>query len=470
MMVMNDQVLNTIGQPEVCQICGGLGYVTRDVPIDDPDFGKAFPCICQADRIKARRAENLRKLSNLGAFADKTFATFQVEYSILRDDQGFMRGVCAPVSEGRGFTDEQQHIVSSAAELAYRYAEKPEGWLLLQGAYGTGKTHLAAAIANYRLEMGEPLLFITAPDLLDYLRSTYGPSSEIGYDERFEQFRTAPLLIVDDLGAESQTPWALEKLYQLFSFRHTAKLPTVITTNKAPEAFDPRIYSRLVDQKLTRSISLEVPDRRLSVSAWHELDLSNLDRYSAMTFDTFDLRTEEGLSADQTKRLERTVQIAHYYAESPRGWLVIAGEPGCGKTHLAAAITHECKRRQDQVMFVTASELLDHLRVTFYPGSNVGYDKRMTELKKTTVLVLDNLNLDKNLSSWARDKLFDILTYRFDLELPTVITTSQPLDEMDTRLKSRVANRSRSEVVAITVPSYPGKKERRRASPPRINR
>src|SRR5258708_4480267 len=417
--------MNSVSQPEVCQTCGGYGLVTRDVPVDDPDFGKAFPCICQADKIKARRAQGLRKLRKLSAFSDKTFATFEVEYSLLSDDQDFMRRAFAPVSDSRSFTEEQKRYVNIAADRAYHYAEMPTGWLLLRGTYGTGKTHLAAAIANYRLDLGEPVLFITAPDLLDYLRSTYGPSSEIGYDERFEQFRTAPLLVLDDLGAESQTPWALEKLYQLFSYRHTSKLPTVITTNKAPETFDPRIYSRLVDGTLTDSIRLEVPDRRLSSTAWQELDQSNLlERYSAMTFASFELRTEEGLSVDQMQRLERTVQIARYFAESPRGWLLIAGEPGCGKTHLAAAIAHECKQRQEEVMFVTATELLDHLRVTFYPGSNVGYDKRMAELKKASVLILDNLNLDKNLSSWARDKLFDILPYPFDLNLPTSITTT----------------------------------------------
>jgi DNA replication protein DnaC len=72
------------------------------------------------------------------------------------------------------------------------------------------------------------------------------------------------------------------------------------------------------------------------------------------------------------------------------------------------------------------------------------------------------------LSSWARDKLFDILIYRFDYDLPTVITTSQPLNEMDSRLKSRATNVSRSEIVAITAPSYPGKTTRRRAAPPRM--
>ncbi len=452
----------------VCTICGGIGLVTKDVPVEHPDFGKAFPCVCQADKVKSRRAENLRKVSNLGAFADKIFSTFQIDYALLSEDQQYMREAFPDISDGRNLTEEQQRYVNIAAERAHRYAENPRGWLLFRGSYGTGKTHLAAAIANRRLELNEPVLFITAPDLLDYLRSTYGPTSEIGYDERFEQFRTATLLILDDLGAESQTPWALEKLYQLFSYRHTNRLPTVITTNKAPETFDPRIYSRIVDKSLTDSISLEIPDRRLPSTAWQELDLSNLDRYHAMTFSTFDSRQEEGLTADQLKRLERAVQIAHYYAESPRGWLFLMGEPGSGKTHLAAAIAHESKQQGQQVLFVTASELLDHLRVTFYPGSNVSYDKRLTELRQTSLLVLDSLIIDKSLSSWARDKLFDILIYRFDYDLPTVITTSQPLNEMDTRLKSRATNVSRSEIVAITAPSYPGKATRRRAAPPRM--
>jgi len=144
------------------------------------------------------------------------------------------------------------------------------------------------------------------------------------------------------------------------------------------------------------------------------------------------------------------------------------GEPGCGKTHLASAIAHESKQRGEQVLFVTASELLDHLRVTFYPGSNVSYDKRLAELKQASLLVLDSLIIDKSLSSWARDKLFDILLYRFDHNKSTVITTSQPLNEMDLRLKSRATNVSRSEIVAITAPSYPGKATRRRAAPPRM--
>ena len=59
-----------------------------------------------------------------------------------------------------------------------------------------------------------------------------------------------PLLILDDLGAESSTVWAKEKLYQIVVERHEARLPTVITSafeiNELEEA-EPRVGSRLMD-------------------------------------------------------------------------------------------------------------------------------------------------------------------------------------------------------------------------------
>ena len=57
-------------------------------------------------------------------------------------------------------------------------------------------------------------LFTFVPDLLDHLRATYSPNSPVQYDQLFEQVKSTPLLILDDLGAETSTPWAKEKLYQ----------------------------------------------------------------------------------------------------------------------------------------------------------------------------------------------------------------------------------------------------------------
>ena len=66
--------------------------------------------------------------------------------------------------------------------------------------------------------------------------------------------RNVPLLLLDDLGTENTTPWAREKLYQLINHRYNEQLATVFTSKLAPEAIDPRIYSRLCDPQLTQEI------------------------------------------------------------------------------------------------------------------------------------------------------------------------------------------------------------------------
>lgn len=157
---------------------------------------------------------------------------------------------------------EQRAVLQAAYETAKAYAEKPEGWLVLTGAYGVGKTHLAAAIANARLAAARPVFFAVVPDLLDYLRSTFSPESRVTYDDLFETIRSSPLLILDDIGAHSNSSWAEEKLYQLVNYRYNARLPTVFTTNHEPDDLDPRLNSRMVDKQLSTVFPMKLPDFR----------------------------------------------------------------------------------------------------------------------------------------------------------------------------------------------------------------
>src|SRR5262249_52018725 len=129
--------------------------------------------------------------------------------------------------------------VRRAYLCAVEYAQRPQGWFALFGGYGTGKTHLAAAIGNEVLRRQQPVIFAVVPDLLDHLRATFGPDSAVRYDDRFEMIRKVALLILDDLGTENTTAWAREKLYQLINYRYNDALPTVITCNLDPEAIDP---------------------------------------------------------------------------------------------------------------------------------------------------------------------------------------------------------------------------------------
>jgi DNA replication protein DnaC len=101
------------------------------------------------------------------------------------------------------------------------------------------------------------------PDLLDHLRATFSPNSQTTFDRRFDEIRTAPLLMLDDLGTQSMTPWVREKLYQLFNYRYNAELPTVITiAADSLDELDARIRSRLLDTKLCRIIGITVPAYR----------------------------------------------------------------------------------------------------------------------------------------------------------------------------------------------------------------
>ncbi|MDX1437079.1 MAG: ATP-binding protein, partial [Anaerolineales bacterium] len=100
------------------------------------------------------------------------------------------------------------------------------------------------------------------PDLLDHLRATFNPRAVVSYDHRFEEVRTSPLLILDDLGTQSMTPWVREKLYQIFNYRYNAELPTVITTADTLEEIDPRIVSRMLDTRLCKIFAITTPSYR----------------------------------------------------------------------------------------------------------------------------------------------------------------------------------------------------------------
>ncbi|MCA9968103.1 MAG: ATP-binding protein, partial [Anaerolineales bacterium] len=94
------------------------------------------------------------------------------------------------------------------------------------------------------------------------LRAAFNPSSNIRLDKRFDEVKTAPILVLDDLGTESATAWAREKLYQLFNYRYNARLPTVITTATPVDELDPRLATRMLDGSRCTFFLLEVPSYR----------------------------------------------------------------------------------------------------------------------------------------------------------------------------------------------------------------
>ena len=155
----------------------------------------------------------------------------------------------------------------AAYDAAVAFAKDPQGWLVILGPNGNGKTHLAAAIANYLIERNVAVVFLNVPELLDYLRNAFAPRREwdeanLTFEERFEAIKGAPVLILDDFGAESETPWANEKLYQILNYRTDLSLPTVITGNLKLADVESRLRSRLGNRLLGKVVQNTAPDYR----------------------------------------------------------------------------------------------------------------------------------------------------------------------------------------------------------------
>ncbi|MBI3159415.1 MAG: ATP-binding protein [Chloroflexi bacterium] len=423
------------GDPD-CPHCGGLGYLRADVPVGHADFGKLLVCTCRQEEVGRLNRQRLYSLSQLNQLKELTFENFEPRGRV-------------------GLGGAQADSLELAFNQAQQFAQRQQGWLLLQGKYGCGKTHLAAAIANFAVQFGIQPIFLTVPDLLDSLRFAYNDPDST-FEERFEQIRQSPLLVLDDFGTQNATAWAQEKLFQIVNHRYINRLATVVTTNLSLNEIEGRIRSRLEDPDLVTRVVIQAPDYRRPMDDTGHHELSSLALHGGRTFATFDPRKGEGLPADQTKNLEKVLKAAEKFAKQPRGWLVLTGGYGSGKTHLAAAIANARAELGSPPLFVMVPDLLDHLRATFSPNSGATYDRRFDEIRATPLLVLDDLGT-QNMTPWVREKLYQLFNHRYNAQLPTVITTSDSLDEMDARIRARLLDTRLCTIYALTVPAYTGR-------------
>lgn len=411
---------------ETCPICKGAGFVHPLLDSGQPDFSRVVPCQCKREELRRKKFQYLQKYSNLGFLSRLTFDILSPKGK--RDD-----------------AISQEHF-ARGYQMARAFADNPKGWLVFFGPGGCGKTHLACAIANHCLNLGQPAFYIGAADLLDHLRRTFSPASDISYDELFEQVKNTPLLVLDDLSIEGATSWAKEKLEQLLNHRFNARLATVITTDVPLEKFDERLGGHFRDAEFCQVCMVG------QKSSLARLDSLQLELLRNMGFDNFDHK-RLNLSLEQRQNLQQAFHLASDFARSPEGWLIFQGVNGCGKTHLAAAIANYRLAQGKPVFFVVVPDLLDHLRSTFSPQSNISYDEFFEGIKQCPLLILDDFG-EQSVTPWAQEKLYQLINYRYNARLPTVITSCFSLDEIQPRISSRMVDPMLSVVFNIIAPHY----------------
>jgi DNA replication protein DnaC len=168
-----------------------------------------------------QKRELLRRMavkSGMGdRFLRRTFANFEMDTAERKKNAAAAKKYAANF---------RQHLPGTEA------VTEANG-LLITGTKGTGKTHIAAAIANYLLGQGIEVICLTERDLFSQIQKTYSWSSANGISEFevMETYKIVPLLIIDDLGKERPTPWTLATLYSIVDGRYYRAMPLVVTTN-----------------------------------------------------------------------------------------------------------------------------------------------------------------------------------------------------------------------------------------------
>lgn len=169
----------------------------------------------EAARKMQQRVARIVGNSGMNArFLRRTFSTYQVT---AENERAFR--VCKQYSDT--FRDKLP-----------RYNPEPgRNGLFITGTKGTGKTHLAAAIANQLMGEGTPVVCMTMIDLLDSIKQTFAANSDATEASVLKTYKQVPLLIIDDMGKEPATEWAVSKIYAIINARYEAYLPTIVTTN-----------------------------------------------------------------------------------------------------------------------------------------------------------------------------------------------------------------------------------------------
>lgn len=163
--------------------------------------------------------------------------------------------------------------------------------------------------------------------------------------------------------------------------------------------------------------------------------ISNLgERFSKSTFESFLDRNGS----------ETVYKVAVKYVKTFKEWngesLMLWGEPGNGKTHLAAAIVNELSKKGYIVVFQSVPELLQRIRSTFNSENKENETQIMRALLECDLLILDDIGAEKT-TEWVEEKLFNIIDGRYRKELPTLYTSNLEPKELKNQVGKRLYDR-----------------------------
>ena len=214
-----------------CPRCRDTGWLVTE------QGARLCACESQVRLLKQRREAGLKP-----AMDEMCFTNFDLNYYAperqLRPGYSYRQAAEKALRAAKAFV------------AACLLGENTRG-LYYEGNLGSGKTFLAAAIAGELLERGRMARFVVVPEFLEQLRLSYRGEYNNEYDEAeiMRSAMSAPVLVLDDLGAHNSSPWTVGKIYTLLNYRLNTCKPCIITSNLKPaalaEELGPRAASRI---------------------------------------------------------------------------------------------------------------------------------------------------------------------------------------------------------------------------------
>lgn len=192
-------------EPRACPDCDGTGWVLER--IDERKLAR--PCVCRGVSLRQERLE-------LAAIPERyRECTLENFYELQ--------------------TPELKRARTIAREFADRFPFVDAG-LLLVGASGVGKTHLACALLSELVsKKGVQGVYVDSSDLLNRIQTSFRPEAAGSREAVLTPFMNAEFLVLDEIGATPPHPWVQDVLYDLLNTRYNRKKTTVVTTNFADE-------------------------------------------------------------------------------------------------------------------------------------------------------------------------------------------------------------------------------------------
>lgn len=202
---------------------------------EDKGFVEGRMCNCHREVLK----ELMRKeVSTFAPLECCTFENFRID--------------CYPRSPQKNGVvpcERAEKILEGCRQYAQRFSPHAKNLLFL-GATGLGKTHLSLAIANAVINRGYAVCYGTSHNICEDLRNESFGREEFTYSKN--QVLNCDLLILDDLGTETNTPFNIATIYNIINTRILQKRPMIISTNfevdELMEQYDQRITSRILGE------------------------------------------------------------------------------------------------------------------------------------------------------------------------------------------------------------------------------